>query len=143
MRTVWRLVVALDCLLILSAVVIVAAMGQAGDFDEGYARAWARANSTGRPLYVLIGSETCGPCQRMKLTTIPAAKAAGSLDGVEVVVVDYAGDEAKAVREFFGLPAEHAVPVSCFAVRGADRWRKWYVTGELDQRSLTRFCGVP
>jgi thioredoxin-like negative regulator of GroEL len=64
---------------------------------ETYAEAHQESVETGKPMFVLIGADWCGPCQELKKTVIPQIEKKGLMKRVAFVKInaDQESDLAK------------------------------------------------
>jgi thioredoxin-like negative regulator of GroEL len=102
---------------------------------ETYADAHRQANS-GKPMVVLVSTEWCAPCQKMKKTVLPEVRRRGLLKKVAFAIVN-PDHNRKLARKLTGPNV--AIPQLIMYRRTAKGWRRTKLVGGQSIQSVERF----
>ncbi len=100
-----------------------------------YKTAFQQADTTGRPLVVLIGADWCPGCQVMKNRTIPALKRSGSLDGVAFVNLNCDNNPALTNK----LMKAQSIPQLLIFRKTDAGWKRSEMIGAQSEGDVTNF----
>ncbi len=98
-----------------------------------YKTAFQQADTTGRPLVVLIGADWCPGCQVMKHQTIPALQRSGKLDGVAFVNLDCDKNPALANK----LMHAQSIPQLLIFRKTDTGWKRSQIIGAQSEDEVT------
>jgi hypothetical protein len=104
------------------------------DYATAY---WASQGGKTKPLLILVNCPDCPPCRRMLAESIPQARAAGYLDGVEVGKLDVSDPLAVGFLAF----SHDQFPIQVLQIEIGGHVRTWGHVGFLDSQGIKQFVG--
>jgi len=102
---------------------------------ETYAEAHKVMSETGRPMVVMVGTDWCGPCQKMEKTVLPEVRRRGLLGRVAFALVN-ADREQKLAGKLIG---RGPVPQLIMFHRTDKGWRKKKLVGGQSVETVESF----
>ena len=118
--------------LTLAAVLHVSLMASGGDT---YADAHRKTAETGRPMVVMVSTDWCMPCQKMKNTVLPEVRKDGFLSEVSFAMVNPDRDRELAQRLTGGGP----VPQLVMYRKTTDGWKRRKLIGGQSVTTVEKF----
>ena len=118
--------------LTLATVLQVSLMANGG---ETYADAHRKTAETGRPMVVMVGTDWCMPCQRMKNTVLPEVRKGGLLSEVSFAVVNPDRDRDLAKKLTGGGP----VPQLVMYRKTSNGWKRRKLVGGQSVTTVVQF----
>lgn len=100
-----------------------------------YKTAFEKADTTGRPMVVLVGAKWCPGCVVMKDQTIPSLKRNGKLDNVTFVNIDYDNQPALAEKLMRG----QSIPQLLIFRKTDAGWKRSQMVGALSEDEAANF----
>lgn len=90
-----------------------------------YGQAYSAAQTTRKPMLVLVGADWCPACRVMKQSTLPALQRAGHLDDVSYTIVDVDSDRALGSQ----LMRSSSIPQLILLMPMSNGWKRYYLHG--------------
>ncbi len=100
-----------------------------------YATAYQRAQSSDKPILVLVTAEWCAPCQMLKRTTVHDMMSKRGFKDFHFATVDVDREPDTAAKLIEGRP----VPQFIIFERSGDKWIRRYSVGYLPVDQLQAF----
>jgi thioredoxin-like negative regulator of GroEL len=102
---------------------------------DSYADAHAATMKTGRPMLVMVSTDWCVPCQRMKKTVIPQVRQRGTLSKVAFAIVNPDHDRDLAQQLTGGGP----VPQLILFHKTSQGWMRQQLVGGQSVETVEQF----
>ena len=103
--------------------------------SETYADAHRQTAKTGRPMVIMVGTDWCMPCQRMKNSVLPEVRKDGLLSRVSFAMVDADREQDLAKRLTGGGP----VPQLVMYRKTSDGWKRRKLIGGQSVDTVEKF----
>ena len=102
---------------------------------DTYTEAHRKTTETGRPMLVMVGTDWCMPCQRMKNTVLPEVRKDGAMSEVSFAVVNPDRESNLAQKLTGGGP----VPQLVMFRKTARGWKRRKLIGGQSAGAVKRF----
>jgi len=102
---------------------------------ESYARAHKEMIETGKPMVVMVGTDWCGPCRKMKQVVLPEVRKRGLLQQVAFALVN-ADRERKLAAKLIG---KGPIPQLIMFRKTPDGWRRRKLVGGQKVEKVEQF----
>ena len=102
---------------------------------NGYAEAHDDAIATGKPLLIMVSTDWCAPCQRMKKEIIPEVRKHGILDQVSFVIIN-PDQEEKLAQKLIG---SGPIPQLLMYRHTPDGWKRRKLIGGQTTTAVEEF----
>jgi len=102
---------------------------------ETYARAHKEMSETGKPMVVMVGTDWCGPCRKMKQVVLPEVRKRGLLQRVAFALVNADKDRKLAAK----LIGKGPIPQLIMFRKTPDGWRRRKLVGGQEVEKVERF----
>jgi len=102
---------------------------------ETYADAHRKTTETGRPMVIMVSTDWCMPCQRMKNTVLPEVRKDGLLSQVSFAMVNPDNDHDLATRLTGGGP----VPQLVMYRKTSNGWKRRKLIGGQSVSTVEKF----
>jgi len=103
--------------------------------SQQYAEAYKQTTETGKPLVVLVGTEWCPGCVKMKGEVIPQMKSKGTLAQVNFAEVNAESEYELATK----LVTGRSLPQLVMFVKTDTGWKKTLMTGAHSPAEVESF----
>ena len=118
------------------ATVLQASLFSAGSEPaETYAEAHKTMSETGKPMVVMVGTDWCGPCRKMKQVVLPQVRQDGLLRRVAFALVNADREQKLAGKLIGGGP----VPQLIMFRKTKEGWKKEKLIGSQDVETVESF----
>jgi len=102
---------------------------------ETYAQAHKEMNETGKPMVVLVGTDWCGPCRKMKQVVLPEVRKRGLLQRVAFALVNADHDRKLAAS----LIGRGPIPQLIMFRKTRDGWLRRKLVGGQEVEKVEQF----
>jgi thioredoxin-like negative regulator of GroEL len=102
---------------------------------ETYAQAHKEMSQTGKPMVVMVGTDWCGPCRKMKQVVLPEVRKRGLLKQVAFALVNADHDSKLAAK----LIGNGPIPQLVMFRRTANGWRRQKLVGGQEVEKVEKF----
>lgn len=102
---------------------------------DTYADAHRKTTETGRPMLIMVGTDWCMPCQRMKNTVLPEVRKDGLLSAVSFAMVNPDRDQKLARQLTGGGP----IPQLVMYRKTSNGWKRRKLVGGQSVSTVERF----
>jgi thioredoxin-like negative regulator of GroEL len=103
--------------------------------DIGYSAAFRDAQESGKPLLVLVGTDWCPGCVKMKSEVLPQIKGTTTMEQVKFAQVDADEDEKLAGQLMTGT----SIPQLIMYVKTDSGWKRHNMTGPKSASEVELF----
>lgn len=102
---------------------------------ETYAQAYKEMSKTGKPIVVMVGTDWCGPCRKMKQVVLPEVRKRGLLRQVAFALVNADRDRQLAAK----LIGKGPIPQLIMFRKTPDGWRRRKLVGGQEVEKVEKF----
>jgi thioredoxin-like negative regulator of GroEL len=102
---------------------------------ETYAQAHKEMTETGKPMVVMVGTDWCGPCRKMKQVVLPEVRKRGLLQQVAFALVNADNDRNLATK----LIGKGPIPQLIMFRQTPDGWRRRKLVGGQEVEKVENF----
>jgi len=100
-----------------------------------YAQAHKITAKTGKPMFIMVGTDWCGPCQQMKKNVLPEVRKHGMLKKVAFAMVNADREQALARKLTGGGP----IPQLVMYRKTKDGWKRRKLVGGQSVETVEKF----